>query len=67
MPSLICYLDLGSTPMPDMMSDWVQYTNIDSEREAINLLVEDQEVFTEWRNKRPNILDFLTMFPGKGY
>ena len=62
--ALTCYLDLGSTPMPDMMSDWVQYTNVDAEKDAITLLIEDQEVFTEWRNKRPNILDFLTMFPG---
>ena len=63
--ALTCYLDLGSTPMPDMMSDWVQYTNVDTEREAITLLCEDQEVFTEWRNKRPNILDFLKIFPGQ--
>lgn len=60
--ALSSYLDICSTPSPDIMVDWNQFASDETEKEAILKLCEDSQLFREWRGKYPNVLDFLTVF-----
>ncbi len=61
--ALTHFLDLNSCQNPDQMQDWIQFCSQEADKEAIGLLCEDNKAFLEWRNKRPNVLDFLKAFP----
>lgn len=61
--ALTSFVDLSHPLTPDRMIDWIQFASDETEKEAISKLCEDNQLFQEWRSKKPNILDFFMTFP----
>jgi len=61
--ALTLYLDIGYAPGPDIMLDWIHLCEDEAEKERLQNLCDHTNAYEEWREKRPNLLDFLNEFP----
>ena len=72
--ALTKYVDLNATPIPEQIAKWIEYTIDKREKNMIRLLCQKEstwqswvsrtQTWSQWAQTKPNILDFLQLFPG---
>ena len=61
--ALTSYLDISSTPTRDIVREWIQYAEDDSDAEGLEKLSSDLTTYKNWKQKYPNVSTLFEMFP----
>ena len=61
--ALTSYLDISSTPTRDIIREWTQYAEDDSDAELLEKLSTDLSMYNHWKQKHPTVLTLFEMFP----